>query len=68
MEATLGRKYIERSLLMFNSIKALVTDRKGVTALEYGVVAAVTVVIIAASFTALTAPFAALMGRIVAAL
>jgi Flp pilus assembly pilin Flp len=53
---------------MSNCINNLRNDREGVTALEYGVVAAVTVVIIAASFTALTAPFQVLMNAIVAAL
>lgn len=55
-------------MLILASIQKFVNDRKGVTALEYGVVAAVTVVVIAASFTGLKAPFATLMANIVAAL
>lgn len=53
---------------MLAHFKKLRADREGVTALEYGVVAAVTVVVIAVSFIGLEAPFATVMATITAAL
>jgi pilus assembly protein Flp/PilA len=49
-------------------LSAALSDRKGVTALEYGVIAAVTVVAVAAAIAPVGVALAAEFGLIVAAL
>lgn len=49
-------------------ISAAVADRKGVTAMEYGIIAAVTVVVVGAAMGELSGNLATLWGNISSAL
>jgi Flp pilus assembly pilin Flp len=67
--------YVQTEITMLDQIKtfktllsAALTDHKGVTALEYGVIAAVTVVAVAAAIAPVGAALAAEFAAIVAAL